>query len=101
MRIGGESVVVTGSTLGPDGSVAFYCTTLGTVAVGATIEEATYRYFLEVLPPHYQADGVFAFAEGREPLRVFIYSYGCYYARQLTWQETEEFCAAAHIPLPS
>jgi hypothetical protein len=37
VTIGGESVVVTGSTLGPDGSVAFYCTTVGTVAVGATI----------------------------------------------------------------
>ena len=37
----------------------------------AAIDEETYWYFLEVLPPKYQRGNLFAFAEGAEALRIF------------------------------
>jgi hypothetical protein len=37
----------------------------------AAIDEETYWYFLEVLPPKYQRGNLFAFAEGAEALRLF------------------------------
>ena len=40
----------------------------GTVAA---IDEETFFYFLEVLPPKFQQRSLFAFAEGAESLRVF------------------------------
>jgi hypothetical protein len=64
------------------------------------VDEATYRYFLEVLPPQYQGDHFFAFAEGREPLRLFFRYPVQHFCRQLTWEETREFCAAAGIDSP-
>jgi hypothetical protein len=64
------------------------------------IDGETYRNFLEVLPPHYQGDDFFAFAEGREPLRLFCRFPVQHFCRQLTWEESREFCAAAGIDLP-
>ena len=37
----------------------------------AEIDEETYWYFLEVLPPKYMNGGLFAFAEGAESLKIF------------------------------
>lgn len=69
--------------------------------VVCAIDEETYDYFLEVLPPKYQENG-FAFAEGAEPLRLFWKAKpDLFYCRQLTWDETREFCRLAHISLPS
>lgn len=68
----------------------------------AEVTEEHYRYWLEVLPPHYQSGSLFAFAEGREPLRLFWHDAdGQRWCRQLTWDETRTFCALAGIPLPS
>ena len=66
----------------------------------AVIEEETYWYFLEVLPPKYQRGSLFAFAEGAEALRVFWQKGDCYFCRQLTWDETTTFCRLARISLP-
>jgi hypothetical protein len=69
--------------------------------VVCAIDEATYDYFLEVLPPRYMGQG-FAFAEGAEPLRLFwMTKPDQFFCRQLTWDETKEFCRLAHISLPS
>ena len=68
--------------------------------VVCAIDEETYDYFLDVLPPKYQGYG-FAFAEGAEPLRLFWHvNPASYFCRQLTWDETEEFCRLAGISLP-
>lgn len=65
------------------------------------IDEDTFDYFLEVLPPQYLGHG-FAFAEGAEPLRYFWrVRPDRHFCRQLTWDETREFCRLASIPLPS
>ena len=64
------------------------------------IDEETFDYFLEVLPPKYQGHG-FAFAEGAEALRYFwCVRPDHFFCRQLTMTETEEFCRLAEIPLP-
>ena len=67
----------------------------------AAIDEETFWYFLEVLPPKYQRGHLFAFAEGAEALRIFWRKGDAYFCRQLTEDETIEFCRLAHIPLPS
>ena len=66
----------------------------------AAIDEETFWYFLEVLPPKYQRGGLFAFAEGAEALRLFWQKGDCYFCRQLTWGETTNFCRLARISLP-
>ena len=40
------------------------------------------------------------FAEGAEALRYFWKANGRFYCRQLTWDETVAFCAAAGVPVP-
>ena len=69
--------------------------------VVCAIDEETYEYFLDVLPPKYMGRG-FAFAEGAEALRIFWHAKpDQFFCRQLTWDETKEFCQLAHISLPS
>ena len=64
------------------------------------IDEDIYDYFLDVLPPKYQGHG-FAFAEGAEPLRLFWHvTPESHFCRQLTWDETTDFCRLARISLP-
>ncbi len=70
---------------------------LGRVSV---VDEETFDWFLECLPPKEMFTGGYAFAEGAEPLRLFWKQKGLCYARQLTWEETQEFCALAGIPIP-
>ena len=68
--------------------------------VACQIDEETYDYFLNVLPPKYMGHG-FAFAEGAEPLRYFWHvKPASYFCRQLTWDETQDFCRLAGISLP-
>jgi len=66
----------------------------------AAIDEETFWYFLEVLPPKYQRGSLFAFAEGAEALRLFWRKGDRYFCRQLTWDETASFCHLALISLP-
>jgi hypothetical protein len=66
----------------------------------AAIDGETYWYFLEVLPPKYQRGNLFAFAEGAEALRIFWQKGDAYFCRQLTWDETKDFCRLARICLP-
>ena len=65
------------------------------------INEETYWYFLEVLPPKWFNGNLFAFAEGQEPLRLH-WHYGSraenrYYCRQLTDEQTNQFCDAVGL----
>lgn len=70
------------------------------VGVVCAIDQETYDYFLDVLPPKYQGYG-FAFAEGAEAMRLFWHvKPDSYFCRQLSWDETKEFCRLASIPLP-
>ncbi len=64
------------------------------------IDEETYDWFLECLPPKYQNGGLFAFAEGAEAIRLFWQIRDTFFCRQLTWDETKEFCRLARISLP-
>ena len=66
----------------------------------AEVTEDDYFYWLEVLPPKYQRGSLFAFAEGAEALRIFWHKGEAYFCRQLTWDETKEFCRLARIPVP-
>ena len=66
----------------------------------AALDEETFWYFLEVLPPKYQRGGLFAFAEGAEALRLFCRKGSRHFCRQLTWDETTNFCRLARISLP-
>jgi hypothetical protein len=74
---------------------------ISTVATIAEIDEETYFYFLEVLPPKFMRQSLFGFAEGSEPLRLFWKQRGSHFCRQLDWDETVTFCRFAGIPLPS
>lgn len=66
----------------------------------ADIDEETFFYFLEVLPPKFQSSNQFAFAEGAEPFRLFWRNGREHFCRQLTWDETKQFCALVRIELP-
>src|SRR5687768_3031222 len=65
----------------------------------AQVDEETYWYFLEVLPPKYQRESLYAFAEGAEALRLFWQKSDQFFCRQLTGEETAQFCRLARIPL--
>jgi hypothetical protein len=54
------------------------------------VDEETYDYFLEVLPPRWMGRG-FAFAEGGDDIRLFWKTGGRFLCRQLSADETDEF----------
>jgi len=58
----------------------------------AEISEDIYFEFLEALPPKLLRGPFFAFAEGQEPLRVFLRHHERCLGRQLTQEETEKLC---------
>ena len=64
------------------------------------VDEETYFYYLEVLPPQFMQARVFCFAEGAEPYMLFWSRESHFYARQLTWEETKQLAQLAGIPLP-
>lgn len=66
----------------------------------AEIDEETWSYFLDVLPPKFQRGNLFAFAEGAEAIRLFWQQGQRFFCRPLTWDETKQFCSLARIPLP-
>ena len=68
-----------------------------TASVFETNEE-TYDYFLDALPVHYMHGSLFCFAEGFAPFTLFFRRNKRYCVRQLTEEETEEFCRLADIP---
>lgn len=69
----------------------------GTVA---EVDEATYFYYLEALPPQFMSGGAFGFAEGAEPYLLFWCLAARYFVRQLTWDETVLLARSLRIPTP-
>ncbi len=63
------------------------------------ISEDIYFEFLEVLPPKLLRGSFFAFAEGQEPLRVFLHRQERYLGRQLTQEETDKLCELTGLPM--
>lgn len=62
------------------------------------VDEETYDYFLDVLPPRWMGSrSVFAFGEGADHLRLFWQSGHSRYCRQLTEEENAIFCRLAGI----
>lgn len=61
------------------------------------IDEETYFYFLEVLPPRFQRRGEFCFAEGSGPFHLFWKASGKFFARALSEEETDAFCRLARL----
>lgn len=68
----------------------------------AEVTEEQYYYWLEVLPPRWMHGSQFCFAEGADAFRLFWQQRGeeKFFARQLTWDETQTFCRLARIALP-
>lgn len=64
------------------------------------IDEKTYDYFLEVLPPIHMKGGYFFFAEGQEELTIFWRRKDRFYARRTTWNETGALCDEVGIRFP-
>lgn len=64
------------------------------------VDEKTYFYYLEVLPPQFMDARCYCFAEGAEPYLLFWRRDDRYFARQLTMAETEAISKLAGIPLP-
>ncbi|CAN5897567.1 hypothetical protein BH23PLA1_BH23PLA1_05890 [soil metagenome] len=62
------------------------------------IDEETYFYFLELLPPRFQMSGQFFFGEGTGTF-IFLWraSTGKYYARPLSDEETDTFCGLTKV----
>jgi hypothetical protein len=58
----------------------------------AKIDEKTYWYFLELLPPRWMDGNWFAFGEGTGPFRLFWQVKDAYFVRELTDSETRTFC---------
>jgi hypothetical protein len=56
------------------------------------INEETWWYFLEVLPPRWMSSSAFAFAEGYDRFRLFWERSDQYFVRQLTEAQTDTFC---------
>jgi hypothetical protein len=65
----------------------------------AEIDEETYFWFLEVLPPRFMAGSYFCFAEGMEPFRLFWKRNGRHFVRQLDWTQTKALCRLANTPV--
>jgi hypothetical protein len=66
------------------------------------VEEETYDYFLDVLPPRWMGPGGFAFGEGADPIRLFWAARADggrrFFCRQLSDEESALFCRLARIP---
>lgn len=56
------------------------------------INEETWWYFLEVLPPRWMSGSAFMFCEGYDRFRLFWQRSDQYFSRQLTEEQTETFC---------
>ncbi|MDA0590799.1 MAG: hypothetical protein O2820_24420 [Planctomycetota bacterium] len=56
------------------------------------INEETWWWFLEVLPPRWMSGSAFAFCEGYDRFRLFWQRSDQYFARQLTEEQTVTFC---------
>jgi hypothetical protein len=65
----------------------------------AEIDEDTYFWFLEVLPPRFMAGSYFGFAEGAEPIRLFWKRSGRYFVRSLDWTQTKCLSRLTNSPV--
>ena len=63
------------------------------------IDEKTYWYYLELLPPRWIDGNWFAFGEGAGRFRLFWQVKDTYFARELTDEETRTFCELSHVAL--
>ena len=63
------------------------------------IDEETYWYFLELLPPRWIHGEWFAFGEGTGPFRIYLKLDGTYLVRELTDVDTRMFCKLSGTPL--
>ena len=62
------------------------------------ISVETYFDFLELLPPRWMLGSVFMFGEGTGPFRLFWRRSACCFARELTADETRQFCDRMRLP---
>ena len=65
----------------------------------AQIDEKTYWYFLELLPPRWMDGDWFAFGAGSGSFRLFWQIRGVYFLRELTQDETRTFCEFSRVSL--
>ena len=61
------------------------------------IDEETWWWFLEVLPPRWMNGNAFAFAEGYDCFRLFWQRGGNFFVRQLSEAETAQFCQLSGV----
>lgn len=62
-----------------------------------SIDEETWWYFLEVLPPRWMSGSAFVFCEGYDRFRLFWQRGDRYFARQLSEAETVQFCQLGRV----
>ena len=65
------------------------------------VDDETYDYFLDVLPPRYMRGNLFAFCEGYDRFILFWRRNGKYLARQLSESDTDTFCRLTGSPRSS
>lgn len=66
------------------------------------VDDETYDYFLDVLPPRWMGRAGFAFGEGADHLRLYWRGpQQTFFCRQMTPEESALFCRLAGIPLTS
>jgi hypothetical protein len=63
------------------------------------IDETTYWFFLELLPPRWMNGNWFAYGEGTGPFRLFWQVQNCYFVRELSSDETRTFCRLSGISI--
>ena len=63
------------------------------------LDEETYDYWLEMLPPRWMRGSYFCFGEGSGTFRLFWKRSGNCYGRELSQAETEEFATIAKVRL--
>ncbi len=63
------------------------------------IDEATFDEKLDFLPPRWMGGQSFAFGEGAGPFQFFWKQGERCFVRELTADETEQFCQLARVPL--
>lgn len=67
------------------------------LVVEVTLDD--YDHYLDVLPPRWMSGSLFAFAEGITAFRLFWRIKQRYFARQLSFNETQEFCRLSEARL--
>ncbi len=63
------------------------------------LDEETYYYWMEMLPPRWMRGSYFCFGEGAGTFRLFWKRGGKFYGRELSQEQTDQFATVANVRL--